>query len=80
MVLPRDAVLDRGTRQIVFVDSGRGYLEPKQVVTGRRSTDQIEVLRGLRPGDRVVASGNFLIDSESRLNTRTKEIRDQSGH
>jgi len=62
VILPREAVLDRGVHQIVFVDSGKGYLEPRQVATGAQAGDQIEILRGLRSGERVVVSGHFLID------------------
>jgi len=80
LVVPREAVLDRGVRQIVFVDGGHGYLEPRDVTTGRRSGEQIEILRGLRPGERVAASGHFLIDAESRLNTQAKDSHDRPGH
>jgi membrane fusion protein, copper/silver efflux system len=80
LVLPQEAVLDRGVRQIVFLDSGHGYLEPREVKTGRRSGDQIEILHGLRPGERVAASGHFLIDSESRLATDAKDAHDRPGH
>jgi Cu(I)/Ag(I) efflux system membrane fusion protein len=80
LVVPREAVLDRGVRQIVFVDGGHGYLEPRDVATGQRSSEQIEILRGLRPGDRVAASGQFLIDAESRLTTQAKDSHDQPGH
>ena len=67
MTVASDAVLDTGLRKTVFVDRGNGYLEPRQVETGERIGDRIEVLKGLAPGDRVVTSGNFLIDSESQL-------------
>lgn len=67
VTVPSEAVLDSGLRQTVFVDSGGGYLEPRQVETGERSGGRIEITRGLRPGERVAVSGNFLIDSESRL-------------
>jgi membrane fusion protein, copper/silver efflux system len=67
LVVPVAAVLDRGMREAVFVDRGGGYLEPKEVVTGQRTADQIEIVSGLRPGDRVVSSGHFLIDAESHL-------------
>jgi RND family efflux transporter MFP subunit len=80
VTLPREAVVDRGLHQIVFVDTGRGYLEPRQVTTGTRSPDQIEILGGLRPGEQVVVSGNFLIDSESRLTAAGKGANDRTGH
>ena len=65
--VPTDAVLDAGDRQTVFVDHGNGYLEPRQVQIGQRLGDRITILRGLAPGERVVASGTFLVDSESQL-------------
>jgi Cu(I)/Ag(I) efflux system membrane fusion protein len=72
VILPREAVLDRGVHQIVFVDAGKGYLEPREVTTGARVREQIEILRGLKPGERVVVSGHFLIDSESRVSAATQ--------
>jgi YHS domain-containing protein len=62
-----DAVLDSGTRKTVFVDLGEGRFEPRAVETGWRFDDEVEIVRGLAPGERIVTSGNFLIDSESRM-------------
>jgi membrane fusion protein, copper/silver efflux system len=67
LTVPADAVLDTGDRQTVFVDLGGGYLEPRAVVVGERFGDRITIASGLSAGERVVASGTFLIDSESRL-------------
>ncbi|MEQ1948106.1 MAG: efflux RND transporter periplasmic adaptor subunit [Bryobacteraceae bacterium] len=67
MSIPADAVLDSGMTKTVFVDRGNGYLEPRVVQTGERSGDSIQILSGLKPGERIVTSGTFLIDSESRL-------------
>jgi multidrug efflux pump subunit AcrA (membrane-fusion protein) len=67
MTIPAEAVLDTGLRQTVFVDRGNGYLEPRSVEIGDRIGDQIEVKKGLSLTDRIVVSGNFLIDSESQL-------------
>jgi membrane fusion protein, copper/silver efflux system len=67
LTVPVEAVLDSGDRQTVFVDLGNGYLEPRQVVAGERLGERIAITRGLVAGERVVASGTFLIDSESRL-------------
>lgn len=67
IVIPREAVLDTGTRQLVFLARGQGYFEPREIQTGARLGDRVVVLDGLRPGDTVVASGVFLLDSESRL-------------
>jgi RND family efflux transporter MFP subunit len=65
--VPVDAVLDTGLHKRVFVDRGNGVFEPREVETGWRSGGRIEILRGLTPGARVVASATFLMDSESRL-------------
>jgi RND family efflux transporter MFP subunit len=65
--VPGDAVLDSGLSKRVFVDRGNGYFEPRQVDTGERFGDRVQILRGLAEGEKVVASGTFLVDSESRL-------------
>jgi Cu(I)/Ag(I) efflux system membrane fusion protein/cobalt-zinc-cadmium efflux system membrane fusion protein len=67
LVIPASGVLQSGTRQIVFVDRGAGYLEPRQVQLGQRAGDEYVVLAGLKPGERIVTSANFLVDSESQL-------------
>jgi len=67
VVVPVDAVLDSGLRKTVFVERGNGLFEPRQVETGWRHGNLVEIVRGLEPGEKIVISGNFLIDSESRL-------------
>jgi Cu(I)/Ag(I) efflux system membrane fusion protein len=67
LAVSRDAILDSGTRQIIFVDKGNGYFEPRAIKLGLRADPYVEVLAGISEGERVVTSGNFLIDSESRL-------------
>ena len=67
LVVPADAVLDAGLRKTVFVDRGNGCFEPRPVVTGWRLGESVEIVRGLMPGERIVVSGNFLLDSESRM-------------
>src|SRR3974390_135029 len=67
MVIPASGVLQSGTRQIVFVDRGAGYLEPRQVQLGQKAGEEYIVLGGLKAGERVVTSANFLVDSESQL-------------
>ncbi len=65
--LPRDAVLNTGTEQYVFVDEGDGYFSPRIVKVGGE-TDQFYVISGgLESGERVVTAANFILDSESRL-------------
>jgi Cu(I)/Ag(I) efflux system membrane fusion protein len=68
LTVPESAVIDTGTRQVVYVETEPGTFEGRAVVLGPRSGDLYPVLEGLRPGDRVAASGAFLIDAESRLN------------
>jgi Cu(I)/Ag(I) efflux system membrane fusion protein/cobalt-zinc-cadmium efflux system membrane fusion protein len=67
VVIPASGVLQTGTRQIVFVDRGDGSLEPRDVSLGAEVGDEYIVLKGLKPGDRIVTSANFLIDSQSQL-------------
>ena len=67
LVVPKEAVLDTGLRQIVFLDRGKGMYVPTDVKLGRRSEDKAEVLAGLKEGDRVVTAANFLLDAQSKL-------------
>ena len=67
LTVPADAVLDSGLKKTVFVDLGNGFFEPREVETGWRLGNRVEITKGLKPGDRIVMSGTFLIDSESRL-------------
>jgi len=67
VAVPADAVVNTGTRQTVFVDLGNGRLEPRAVEIGERLGDRVQILRGLRAGERVVSSGTFLVDSEAKL-------------
>lgn len=67
LIIPKSAVFSTGERQLVFVDKGEGLFEPRQVTLGMTADDQVEVLSGVAAGEPVVTSGNFLIDSESRL-------------
>ena len=67
LTVPVDAVLNSGTRQVVFVDLGNGAFAPREVKVGERTQDYIAILSGLRAGERVVTRANFLIDSESNL-------------
>jgi Cu(I)/Ag(I) efflux system membrane fusion protein len=67
LVVPGEAVLDSGVAKTVFVDRGEGAFERRDVKTGWRDGGVIEVVEGLKVGDRIVVSGNFLLDSESRM-------------
>jgi len=60
-------VIDTGLKSLVYVDRGDGLFEPRRVRTGWRLSDRVEILDGLAAGEKVAVSGNFLLDSESRL-------------
>jgi membrane fusion protein, copper/silver efflux system len=67
LAIPDDAVIDTGTRQVVYVDKGEGYFEPREVMLGLRAEGYREVLKGLNAGEKVATSAAFLIDSEAQL-------------
>ncbi len=67
VLVPSEAVISTGTRSVVIVDAGNGKFAPVDVDVGRESGDLTEIRRGIKAGDRVVASGQFLIDSEASL-------------
>ena len=67
LVIPVSGVLQAGTHQIAFIDRGQGSLEPRVIETGLRVDDSVVVLKGLKAGDRIVSSANFLVDSEAQL-------------
>ncbi|MBI5196231.1 MAG: efflux RND transporter periplasmic adaptor subunit [Nitrospirae bacterium] len=67
LAVPDDAVIDTGTRQVVYVDKGDGYFEPREVMLGLRAEGLREVLAGLKKGEKIAVSANFLIDSEAQL-------------
>ena len=71
IVVPAEAIVDTGLRKTVFVDSGNGHFEPRLIDTGWHSGDDVEVIKGLLPGERIVISGTFFIDSESRMKRPT---------
>jgi Cu(I)/Ag(I) efflux system membrane fusion protein len=67
VTVPADALVDTGARTRVYVESSEGVFEPREVETGWRSGDQVEIRQGIRPGELVVVAATFLVDSESRL-------------
>jgi YHS domain-containing protein len=67
IVVPADAVVDSGLKKTVYVAKGDGVFEPRKVETGWRAGDQVEIVKGLMVGEKIVISGTFLIDSESRM-------------
>jgi Cu(I)/Ag(I) efflux system membrane fusion protein len=66
--VPESAVVDTGDRKLVYVETEPGVFEGKQVVLGARIGDRFPVIDGLSAGDKVAATGAFLIDAETRLN------------
>jgi membrane fusion protein, copper/silver efflux system len=67
LVVPAEAVIRTGTRAVAVVRNANGAFEPREVSLGADLGDQLEVVQGLNEGDQVVASGQFLVDSEARL-------------
>lgn len=79
LAVREDAVMDTGERRIVFVAKTDGYFEARPVKLGYKATNYYEVLAGLKEGEEVVTSGNFLIDSESRLKSAISGPEHQHG-
>ena len=73
VTVPAEAVIDTGDRRYVFVETAPGRFEPRVVTVGERSGDRAEILAGVTEGERVASSGNFFIDSESRLKASIAE-------
>ena len=71
LTVPESAVLQSGLRQVVFVDQGQGVFAPREVKLGTKADSRFVVLDGLSAGERVVTGGNFLLDSESKLQAAT---------
>jgi membrane fusion protein, copper/silver efflux system len=67
LVVPSSAVLHAGMRQLVFVSGGDGLFQPREVQTSGQAGDKMIITKGLKAGERIVISANFLIDSESQL-------------
>ncbi len=74
--LPKEAVMDSGLRKIAFISLDNGHFKPVEIKTGISTEEYAQVLEGLKEGDNVVISGNFLIDSESKL----KSALEGAGH
>jgi len=77
IAVPVDAVVDTGLRKVVFVDKGDGTFEPRRVETGWRRGGLVEITRGLMNKERIVVSGTFMIDSESRMQAAAMGIYDE---
>ncbi|HBO96809.1 MAG TPA: hypothetical protein DD648_02030 [Candidatus Omnitrophica bacterium] len=77
--IPEGAVFDTGTKKIVFVDKGQGVFEPRDVTVGAKADGYYELKSGVQEGEIVVTSGNFLIDSESRLKAALEGMSEPGG-
>jgi membrane fusion protein, copper/silver efflux system len=77
LVVPVSAIIPTGKRSIAFVDKGDGKLEPRVVELGGKFGDVYAVKSGLKEGERVVASANFLIDAESKIQGAVKDFEQQ---
>lgn len=80
LMISRDAVVDTGMNQHVFVVAGPGRFEPRKVTLGARMPERVEVLQGLAENEEIVASGVFLLDSESRLRASGGAGTGHAGH
>ncbi len=67
LAVPSDAIINTGVRQVAYVDKGDGNFEPREVMTGVQTEHMVEVTAGLKAGEKVASSANFLIDSEAKL-------------
>jgi Cu(I)/Ag(I) efflux system membrane fusion protein len=74
LAAPDSSIIDSGARQIVLVERGEGRFEPRPVKLGLRGDGYVEIKKGLKPGERVVVSANFLIDAESNLKAALKSF------
>jgi membrane fusion protein, copper/silver efflux system len=79
VLVPRDAIMRTGTRNLVFVEIGAGVFEPRVVVVGADAGGDTQVISGLLVGERVVSRANFLLDSESRLMENMGGMADMPG-
>ena len=79
LTVPLTAVLPTGTRQLVFVNRGDGQFVPRDVKTGARSDSLAEIVSGLKPGDEIVASATYLLDSETNLAAAMQGLMLQMG-
>jgi Cu(I)/Ag(I) efflux system membrane fusion protein len=79
LTVPASAVIRTGERTVAFVDMGGGKLMPHELETGAAAGDQVEVLAGLEPGQRVVTSAQFLLESESNIGEVMKAMMGQMG-
>jgi multidrug efflux pump subunit AcrA (membrane-fusion protein) len=75
ILVPQEAVMDSGDKQYVFLVHDGGVFEPRNIQMGAKFDGKVVVLSGLKPGDTIVTSGNFLVDSESQLKSAMSEMK-----
>ncbi len=80
LVVPRQAVMDLGDRKVVFVEKDAGIFEPVEIQAGFQNDHYWSVLKGVQEGEKVVANGNFLLDSESRLRSQLSQAGGEHVH
>ena len=80
LAVPDSAVIDSGKRRIVLVQKAEGRFEPREVKTGARSDNYVEILEGVQAGEEVVVAANFLLDAESNLKAAVGGLGGHSGH
>ncbi|GFO57865.1 hypothetical protein GMST_01900 [Geomonas silvestris] len=74
LAVPAEALLDSGLKKVVYVERAPGQFEPREVETGRSFGGRVEIISGLKEGERIALSGTFLLDSESRMKTAAAGI------
>lgn len=79
LAVPRNAILESGQRQVIFIHHGGGKLEWRTVTLGAKTGDYVEVVEGLKEGEHIVTSANFLIDSESQLKAAVESMGGMGG-
>jgi Cu(I)/Ag(I) efflux system membrane fusion protein len=79
LAVPIDAVVDSGLKKTVFVERAPGQFEPREVQTGRRLGERVEIVKGLAHGERIVTSGTFFLDSESRMKLAVERMQASAG-
>jgi Cu(I)/Ag(I) efflux system membrane fusion protein len=79
LAIPQEAIIESGQKQVVFLHLGGGKLEPRLIKTGIKTGEWSEVLMGLKEGEHIVTSANFLIDSESRLKSVVESMGGMPG-
>lgn len=78
ITVPTTAVIDSGKRKTVYVVVEEGVFAPRDVATGWQTSDRIEIVKGLQPGEKIVTSGNFLLDSESRMKLAATRLLEET--